>query len=358
MARQPCPNDRRNVCDVRAGNRHWGIGLESGDTASTLRSWPGTVSDADVPGRIAILLSTYDGERFLAAQLDSLCKQTDRHWAVRWRDDGSTDRSVAVMESFAGRLGPDQFRRVITPAGRLGACASYLMLLAAELADPVGQRAELLAFADQDDVWLPEKLARGRDALARIPAVTPALYCARQTLVDAELQPIGLSFRLSRMVGFPMALTQNIATGCTVMMNAAAARLIAATTPPPGTVHDWWSYLVVSAAGGLLLVDDTPVVLYRQHASNMVGAPSSARRRALAALRRGPGVFMAVFEQHVAALTAHADLLSPAARTDLAVIQSALSGSRTRRLAALLRGGLRRQTWHETLLFRIWFLVS
>ena len=313
-------------------------------------------ADARRPGRIAILLSTYDGERFLAEQLDSFLEQTDQDWTLRWRDDGSSDGSVAVVTAFAAGQKAGRCVHQADPIGRVGACSSFLSLLAGEVAaEPA---AELIAFADQDDVWLPEKLARGRASLAEIPAQVPALYCARQVLVDAGLHPIGRSFRLNRVGGFPMALTQNIATGCTVMMNQAAARLIAGTRQPPGTVHDWWSYLVVSAAGGRLLMDDTPVVLYRQHAGNMVGAPSSARRRAVAALRRGPGIFMAVFRQHVAALAVHPEMLSPSAKADLDAIQLALAGGKLRRLWVLTRSGLRRQTWHETLLFRVWFLVS
>ena len=142
------------------------------------------------------------------------------------------------------------------------------------------------------------------------------------------------------------------------MLNQAAARLVASTTAPDSTVHDWWCYIVVSAAGGRLLIDEEPVVLYRQHAANLVGAPSGMRRRALAALRRGPGVFMTVFREHVAALSAHAALLPPAARRDLCRIEAALRGGPLRRLPVLGMRNLRRQTWQETLLFRVWFMLS
>jgi len=308
------------------------------------------------PGRTALLLSTFDGERFLPEQLTSLLAQTDQAWTLRWRDDGSSDRSIEIVEDFAAKLPTGRCIREPAPVGRVGACRSFLSLLAAEMAGD--EAPDLIAFADQDDVWLPEKLARGRSSLEQVPHAIPALYCARQILVDANLQLIGNSLRINGMVGFPMALTQNVATGCTVMLNAAAARLIAATQPPPGTVHDWWSYLMVSAAGGLLLVDDQPVVLYRQHAGNMVGAPSSVGKRALAALKRGPGIFMAVFRQHLAALAAHEKSLSPEARADLSAIQAALAGGTLRRLSVLSCSGLRRQTLLETLLFHVWFLVS
>ena len=122
-----------------------------------------------------------------------------------------------------------------------------------------------------------------------------ALYCARQFLVDRTLNRIGLSAPLAGPAGFPASLTQNIATGNTVVLNAAAVALIAPSEPPPKTWHDWWCYLVVTAAGGTVVRDDRGVILYRQHAENVVGAPLSPQRRALAALRRGPGAFMTVF---------------------------------------------------------------
>jgi hypothetical protein len=215
-----------------------------------------------------------------------------------------------------------------------------------------------VAFADQDDVWLPEKLARGLQALIAVPRDIPALYCARQVLVDATLRRIAESPTIRQRPAFPAALTQNIATGCTLMLNRAAAVLIAASKAPNGTLHDWWSYLVVAAAGGQLLFDPTPVVLYRQHAANMVGAPSSMLQRGVAALRRGPDSFMQVFRHNVAALAAQPELLSPPARAQITTIARALDGGVLRRCGMLRMRGLRRQTWPETMLFRLWFMLQ
>jgi glycosyltransferase involved in cell wall biosynthesis len=310
-------------------------------------------NSASQTGSVAILLSTYQGDRFLPAQLDSLLAQTERDWTLFWRDDGSTDQSVALMEAFAAGAGQGRCVRVRDSTARLGASTSYLVLLA----NAVAAGATVIAFADQDDVWLPEKLARGRMALAEIPAEAPALYCARQMLVDAELNRIGVSLHPRRQTAFPAALAQNIAVGCTIMLNRAAACLVNASQAPAATIHDWWCYLLVSAAGGHLLIDDAPVVLYRQHDANLVGSPIGTRRRAIAAIRRGPSVFMGLFRAHVAALLQQAALLSPRARRDLRRIDAALCGGLRERLAVLTMPNLRRQTWHETLLFRLWFML-
>lgn len=301
---------------------------------------------------IAILLSTWNGAAFLPDQLASFLRQTGVAWRLYWRDDGSEDRSADIVRGFAAGAGAGLVEDRNDNRGRIGIAASFLTLLRRAPPDSI------VAFADQDDVWLPEKLARGAEALAAIPETTPALYCARQSLVNASLQPIRLSAPLREPPGFPQALTQNIATGCTVMLNAAAVRLIAASREPAGTLHDWWAYLVVTAAGGRVMMDDEPVVLYRQHGGNAVGVPLSPARRALAALRRGPGVFMRTFRAHTEALAAQPELLAPASRAALADITAGLHDGTRLRLRALRHPGLRRQSFAETQLFRLWFLLG
>jgi glycosyltransferase involved in cell wall biosynthesis len=300
--------------------------------------------------RIAVLLSTYDGAPYLGAQLASLLAQTCPHWTLLWRDDGSQDETLGLMAAWMRGAGQGRCREV-GPPGRLGPTPSFMTLLRA------AGDADLVAFADQDDVWLPDKLARAAAALGTVPPGRPALYCARQLLVDAGLGRLGMSAPI-RPLGFPAALTQNVATGCTVMMNRAAAQLVAASEPPSTSLHDWWSYLVVAAVGGRLVADPAPVVLYRQHATNLVGAPQSARRRAAAALRRGPGVFMHVLREHVAALRAQPGLVAPENRAVLERIHHGLASGPGARFTALLTPGLRRQTWQETLLFRLWFMTG
>ena len=178
---------------------------------------------------VAILLATYNGEKYLQAQLDSLVTQSHSDWVLLWRDDGSTDGTRAVMQRFNATIGAARCIEITGTDGRIGATASFMTLLRAAADYP------LVAFADQDDVWLPEKLAR---AVAGLDAVTdsePGLDRARHLVVDAELHPRGELFRLRRPPGFPDALVQNVVTGCTAMLNRTAATLIAATDPPAGS---------------------------------------------------------------------------------------------------------------------------
>jgi hypothetical protein len=303
-------------------------------------------------GRVAILLSTFNGERYLTPQLHSLLSQTHKDWVLYWRDDSSTDNTVALMRAFLATLKPHKVV-ALTCTGRLGGTESYIRLLRQAHADG----HEFTAFADQDDVWLPEKLARGVTALRAGPDEVPGLYFARQVLVDADLRRIALSFAVRRLPGFPACLTQNLATGCTVMMNQALTRRVAESRVPAACLHDWWSYIVVAACAGRILPDREPVVLYRQHEGNAIGAPPSAWRRGIAALRRGPEPFMRLMRQNVAALADQPGLLSERAQAQLADIENALRGGTLARLRVLTMPELQRQTWLETMLFRLWFLL-
>ena len=304
---------------------------------------------------VAILLSVHNGEAFLEAQLDSFLQQQHKNWLLLWRDDGSSDGSCAIVQAFAARCAPEQCRQVREPyISAIGIAASYRSLL-----DHVPPDC-LVAFSDQDDVWFPDKLARGVAALEACADDRPALYCARQMLADRNLSPLGLSPALKAPVNCLSALAQNIATGCTVLLNASACRLLKATAPPPPLIlHDWWAYLTVTAVGGYICVDERPALLYRQHGANAVGSPPSWLQRGYAALRRGPGSFMRIFRSNVEWLLARRAFLSPATAAALEAVQRGLSGSILNRLVLLRRfPALTRAGWGERMMFRLWFLCG
>lgn len=308
---------------------------------------------------VCILLSVYNGATYLDALLQSLARQTHADWLLVWRDDGSRDESRAILHRFASLLAPGRCREITQGKKRLGVAKSFGLLLEHV---PAGHA---VAFCDQDDVWFPDKLERGFAAMsARCNGQVPALYCSRQTLTDADLQPIGVSPMLPHDPTFPMALTQNIATGCTVLLSPAAVKLVGvAMPPPPHTLHDWWSYLLVSGAGGVIIADNEPSLYYRQHQSNAVGAPTHWFRRALAAFRRGPSLFMRAFRGNVTQLLAQQLLLLQENRTCLLALQKALSAqglagwvARYRLLRQMRQ--LHRVTFAEQQIFYLWFILG
>ncbi|WBV43911.1 glycosyltransferase [Pseudoroseomonas cervicalis] len=283
---------------------------------------------------LQILLASYHGAAWLPEQLASLdAQQGAPDWQLLWRDDGSTDASAAILAAHP------RARQAPGEATRLGPGPGFLALLAAAPED-----APAYAFCDQDDVWLPHKLASAWDWIAAQPAGRPALYCARQQLVDAALNPIGLSPDAPRPPGFGNALVQNIATGCTVMLNPAARQLILAAAPmPAASMHDWWAYLLVSGAGGALRFDPRPALLYRQHGRNSVGASGADLARARGALRRGAARFLDTLEAHCAALAEAGPLLTPQAREALAALLPLRRAGPLARLRLARRAGLHRQ---------------
>lgn len=197
---------------------------------------------------------------------------------LRVRDDGSDPAHRHAIGKAAQGAGA-----TIHWGENLGAQRSFWWLLSHAPADGAH-----VAFCDQDDVWLPDKLARAAALLAPHEA-EPAMYCGRARLVDGGLRPIGLSPLPRRPLGFPNALVENVAIGCTVVLNARARELLLRAVPDRALMHDWWAYLVLSALGRVVY-DPEPQVLYRQHGANATGMPTGMalwRRRVRQLLKRG-----------------------------------------------------------------------
>jgi len=223
---------------------------------------------------IDILLATFNGAKWLPALLASLEAQTCQDWRLLVRDDGSSDDTPALLDGLESRFG-GRMVRVRAPKTLPGAMGSFDQLLAASTAPYV-------MFCDQDDVWLPAKVARTMEAMARMEALhgpdTPVLVFTDLRVVDAELRTLADSFwkvqclRPSEL-DFPRLLVQNMVTGCTAMANRVLVRR-ACPIPPGAFMHDWWFALVAAAYGHLAPISE-PLILYRQHGANAIGIQST-----------------------------------------------------------------------------------
>jgi hypothetical protein len=255
-----------------------------------------------------ILLSAYNGARHLAEQIESIRAQTLTDWRLLLRDDGSADQSLRLAEAFAGR--DDRIELLRDQRGNLGPVASFGALLEAAAA----RGAAYVALADQDDVWIANKLECQLALLQAHEATAPdqpTLVHSDLAVVDEDLRPIHQSFlrrqRLEHLAVDPLRrlLVQNFVTGCTTLFNAA---LLRAVIPVPRVVmHDWWVAQCAAAVGTILFVDE-PTVLYRQHGSNVLGSRSSLQMY-LAALRR-PSEWWARDGRHLAAAREQACMLA------------------------------------------------
>ncbi len=128
---------------------------------------------------------------------------------------------------------------------------------------------EYVAFCDQDDVWLPHKIERAVSALLVVADNRPALFCSRLEVVDEQLNHIGFT-DTPRKVGFGNALVENIATGCTIVLNREAVELVCNHLPSKVLMHDWWCYVVLSCFGEVIF-DNNAYIKYRQHGNNTIG---------------------------------------------------------------------------------------
>lgn len=218
-----------------------------------------------------ILLAVFNGEAYLPAQLDSIIDQSDAHWHLTLSDDGSTDGSLAILETYAARY-PEKLS-LYRSGRRFGSARDHFFHLMARC------DAEYMLFCDQDDVWYPDKVEKTRgaliDATREWGPETPILVFSDQVPTDAALQPLADSLMRYQKQYFGRfdyrsILMQNVVTGGAMGVNRALARL--AGNPPEGVImHDWWLAATAARFGHITYIDE-PLGVYRQHGANAVGA--------------------------------------------------------------------------------------
>ncbi len=286
-----------------------------------------------------VVMATYNGAAFLREQLQSLDRQQLRPAGIIVRDDGSTDDTLAILHEFADttRLALD----IDVNARRLGAARNFLTALRV-----VPENAAYVAFADQDDVWEPWKLARAVSWLRRVPPDRPAFYASRLCLIDAKGNRIGLSPAWPRPPAFANALVENIATGCTMVLNHAAFRLLRQAGAPDVVYHDWWAYLLVTGAGGAVLFDTRPGILYRQHGGNVTGAPATLVQSAFRRVMRlgvKKNTTRDVLFRNLEAAYAAREMLQPENAQIVQELRAARTAGPRERFALLRQAGVYRQ---------------
>lgn len=218
---------------------------------------------------VAILMCTFNGERFLKEQLDSLTTQIHQNWTLWVSDDGSTDQTLKILRTTQAAWGSDRLKIVEGP--RKGFARNFL-----SLACRTEIEAEYFAFSDQDDIWLPEKLSRAIVMLEKLQQNAPSLYGSRTQLINAQGEIIGISKLIPHDLGFHNALVQNVAGGNTMVFNQHLRDALQFAGSDLDIVsHDWWLYLVTTAIQGTVIFDQEPLIHYRQHKHNLVGANAS-----------------------------------------------------------------------------------
>jgi len=235
--------------------------------------------------KIQVLMSTYNGGKYLREQLDSVLGQDcEKRGLARFsltvRDDGSVDDTQKILQEYQEKY-PDRLQWV--QGKNCGVIRSFFELLRTADTD-----ADFYALSDQDDFWMADKLSSGILSFERVGKADgrrlsekhmdkeiPRLYCCRPRLVDVNLSelPAGIK-RPPVRPGFGNALIENVVTGCTVVINRELRDLVVRGLPEFTVMHDRWLYLTASCFGEVIY-DETPHICYRQHGENVVGANNS-----------------------------------------------------------------------------------
>ena len=216
--------------------------------------------------KVVILMSAYNGEKYIGQQLDSIFEQDYPNVEVLVRDDGSTDRTTEVLKQYEQQHDNLQ----VIYGKNKGVIESFFSLLS-----QADSRAAYYAFSDQDDIWLKDKISAAVQAISGEDENLPVLYATEVQPIDEEgnlLTKAVLSNHITPC--FSNALVENVCVGCTTVMNHSAYQLLKDKKPAFTIMHDFWCYLVVSCFGKVIY-DNTPHIHYRQHQGNVLGVSTS-----------------------------------------------------------------------------------
>lgn len=216
---------------------------------------------------VDVLLATFNGDKYLEEQLESLDCQEDVNVSVWVNDDGSTDETLAILKKWQ-RKG---LIKEISKSQGVGSTGAFLRLLS-EHSD-----SEYVAFCDQDDIWEPKKIAI---QLLQIKNSKPACVASQRLFIDNSGKEIGTSKKLRKSPSFENAMFENVAPGNTLLLNNQAINVINRFQSPPVKHYDSWIYLLLTFVGEVEYIHQ-PLLRYRIHETNIVGLRKYNVRRFL-----------------------------------------------------------------------------
>ncbi|MDR0921034.1 MAG: glycosyltransferase family 2 protein [Lactobacillales bacterium] len=300
--------------------------------------------------KLAILLSTYNGEQFLREQIDSILAQTLQNWTLYIRDDGSSDGTVAIIREYTKAHENIHFFNEQRQEN-VGVIRSFLGLLK-------GVEADYYCFCDQDDVWFPEKVQVTLEKMLTLPKEAPNLVYTDLEVVDEHLVRLFPSM-IRKQSDHPnldllSEITENTVTGCTMMINEALKKK-ATSNATSIIMHDWWFALIAAAFGNLVYLDQ-PTVYYRQHSNNVLGARTLRKR--LARFKRGKYVedywtLIHMTQQQARDLLTFFDGELTVEQKELLELFATLGKAPMRKRIEILKNThLRKNKWFHTLIFR------
>lgn len=207
--------------------------------------------------KVAILLSTYNGEKYLKEQLDSILAQTYANFELIIRDDGSKDNTVKIIKEYIEKTDKEI---TLIEGKNLGFIKSFFDLLKRGDAD-------YYAYADQDDIWLPNKIELAVNSLNKLDDRVPNMAFSNVDYYDTEMNFIGKGDSKNKKPSFLNSLYECINQGMTMVINKKAREYIINNIPEKCFFHDWWTYMICTAFGNVVQ-DDVVTVKYRRAKTN------------------------------------------------------------------------------------------
>ncbi|MGN0482393.1 MAG: glycosyltransferase family 2 protein [Lachnospiraceae bacterium] len=209
--------------------------------------------------KVKVLLSAYNGEAYIAQQIDSILAQTYPNVELYVRDDGSTDGTLQVLTPYEDR-GQIHLER----GKNLGFAKSFFTLI-----EHCGD-ADYFAFSDQDDVWFPDKLKMAVEKLEQTDETKPVLYFSNFDYYDGDLNFLYHHDAKQPKISFRNSLVDCASLGFNSVFNRTAREMTIEKMPQKSTGHDWWMYMLCSGLGEVVY-DSRPTVKYRRHEENVSG---------------------------------------------------------------------------------------
>lgn len=217
--------------------------------------------------KVAILMSTYNGEKYLREQLDSIICQKNVEVYLFIRDDGSTDETVPLLTKY--ELETKNFFFINKESNKnVGIRESYFRLI--KHVNALFPEIRFYAFADQDDVWLDSKIDAGVKNISESKNPRGALYYSNKVFVNSKLEVIK-NENIKYYDDYMEILWPSLASGCTMIFNKELINFALTHEPKIDCLHDAWIYRLAKSIGSDIVFDKDAHILYRQHEKNVCG---------------------------------------------------------------------------------------
>ncbi|MGY6213108.1 glycosyltransferase family 2 protein [Cytobacillus firmus] len=216
---------------------------------------------------VQVLMSTYNGGKYLDEQISSLISQEGVNVRILVRDDGSKDSTITKLKKWEQKGVLEWYS-----GENLKPALSFMDLVKR------APKANYYAFCDQDDFWHKDKLKVAVRMLEGFNTSEPSLYFSNKQLVDSNLVPIKTKNQKPK-ISLGSALIINPVTGCTMTINHALLEVVRKYDNKNLYMHDAWIYRVCMALDGNVVFDEKPHIDYRQHENNVIGGTSSISKK-------------------------------------------------------------------------------